>query len=106
MSKKNEGKSSFIGFNKDQIKFKILGVDRGIPIPKPLIRYKRKSKYPFDRMKIGDSFLVKPPKGLPPIRRTIIAGSIVSCGRVKSKGKRKYLYRILKNKSIRIWRVK
>lgn len=67
-------------------------IEKGIPVPKPV--RKTYSKYPFDKMEAGDSFLV------PPASRR----GAQSSASLQSKDGKRFTGRTTPDGSYRIWR--
>ena len=72
----------------------MIKIDKHVPIPKD--NRGRQSKYPWDQMDVGDSFLVGPdgPRGM----RGIASGAGTKRGK-------KFATRALEDGSVRVWRV-
>jgi len=69
-------------------------IEKDIPIPK-----NRRRKYPFDKMKVGDSFYVKDERD-----PSNIVSSLCGCVRIKRYADKKFRTQI-ENGGVRIWRI-
>lgn len=78
-------------------------VEKGIPLPKVRNYTQPRSIYPWEELKVGDSFLVKP-KGDEP--RTVIARLSPSATSWGKRHNKKFTLRTVEKGAVRVWRVK
>lgn len=71
-------------------------IEKGIPAPVTLAKRGRRTKYPFKKLKVGDSFLV------PNANKTSLS---VCAGNQAKKLNREFITRSIGKKDVRVWRV-
>ena len=89
---------------------KIGGIEKGIKMPKVVYNNGRKagvSKYPFDSLKKGDSFVVavaKKGNGLNANKLRVRVAVACNVAKKKGGGDKKYALRKVSDTEVRVWR--
>src|SRR5208282_5891176 len=80
----------------------MLTIEKGVPLPAAQETVSKATRYPFDVMSVGDSFLVRREEGLS--NRKLMQRVSPAASRHASKNGRKYALRIVED-GVRVWRV-
>src|SRR5208282_54938 len=80
----------------------MLTIEKGVPLPAAQETVPKATRYPFDVMSVGDSFLVPREEGLPD--RKLMQRVSPAASRHASKNGRKYALRIVED-GVRVWRI-